>query len=82
MAAAGDAGVRLDRPRGDVHDAAHPLRNFPFLGFAGNRPGRLRGGKERGKNHAGPHAKTPFILDPINFLICDFRSSDSFHFKF
>ena len=53
VAAAGDAGVRLDRPRGDVHDAAHPLRYFPLLGFAGNRPGRLRGGEERGKNGGG-----------------------------
>ena len=53
VAAAGDAGVRLDRPRGDVHDAAHPLRYFPLSGFAGNRPGRLRGGEERGKNGGG-----------------------------
>lgn len=53
VAATGDAGVRLDRPRGDVHDAAHPFRYFPLLGFAGNRPRRLRGGKERGKNGGG-----------------------------
>ncbi|MFR5659073.1 MAG: 3TM-type holin [Butyricimonas faecihominis] len=26
--------------------------------------------------------ETPLILDPINFLICDFRLSDSFHLNF
>lgn len=31
----------------------HPLRYFPLLGFAGNRPGRLRGGAEWGKNGGG-----------------------------
>ena len=63
METVGDVGVRVDRSRGNVHDAAHPLRNFPFLGFAGNRPGRLRGGKERGKNHAGIRTKATLILD-------------------
>ena len=53
VAPAGDVDVcqcYFDR---DFYQFTDTSRNFPVLGFIGDRVGRIRGGKERGKNGGG-----------------------------
>ena len=47
--------------------------------FIGNRVGRVRGGKEWGKNHAGIRTKTTLILD---LVILDFSRTGRMLFDF
>ena len=43
----------FDCPRGDVHDTPHSFGHVSFLGFTGNRPGRVCYRTRRGKNGRG-----------------------------
>ena len=48
-----------------IGEFAHVGGYFPVLGFAGDWVGRVRGGEERGKNHAGIRTKATLILDLV-----------------
>ena len=50
VASARDAGLRRDYFRGIVRGRAVAGGEFPVLGRAGNRAGRIRRGKERGED--------------------------------
>ena len=70
VAPAGDVDVcqcYFDR---DFYQFTDTSRNFPVLGFIGDRVGRVRGGEKWGKSHAGIRTKTTLILD---LVILDFR---------
>ena len=79
VAPAGDVDVcqcYFDR---NFYQFTDTSRNFPVLGFIGNRVGRVRGGKEWGKNHAGIRTKTTLILD---LVILDFSRTGRMLFDF
>ena len=61
VATVGNVDICLDCSCRYFHESADSLRYFPLLGFTGNRNRRIRGGKERGENHAGFHAQAALI---------------------
>lgn len=53
VATVGDAGVCFDCPRGDVYDTPHSFGHVSFLGFTGNRSGRVCYRTWRGEDGRG-----------------------------
>ena len=65
VAAIGDVDICCYCAYWHFHEFAHVGGYFPVLGFAGDWVGRVRGGEERGKNHAGIRTKATLILDLV-----------------
>ena len=79
VATVGDVDVCLCYFDRDFYQFTDTGRNFPVLGFVGDRVRRVRGGKEWRENHAGIRTKATLILD---LVILDFSRTGRMLFDF